>query len=247
VHSHESPLIFDPQRDPAIPMKLLRTLGIVLACVLAPLIYTIILEVTGMDRISRDSEHKLRPIIQYVEDFRKDTGRLPTDEEFHRTADSMAWMVVLRTKEDSYAARNGAKTSLDYMVGIWRADWYHYYKSWDHEFMSAADEMDDLWNGRGEAQADARMLSIGLIIYQRKHRKPPFILVDGNSASVYASGSQQNVFYDDIPPDKISPAGEFLDPWKHPFTFRIVSDKIVVSSAGPDGRRETADDISSEN
>ena len=100
---------------------------------------------------------------------------------------------------------------------------------------------------RRHAQADARMLQIALLIYQKKHGELPFTPTPGSSAPVYASGHQQNVYFTDLSPDVVSPAGEFLDPWKHPFTFRLAGDKIVVSSAGPDGRPENADDISSEN
>ena len=91
------------------------------------------------------------------------------------------------------------------------------------------------------------MLQVALLIYQKKHGELPFTPNPGSSAPVYASGPQQNVYFTDLTPDVVSPAGEFLDPWKHPFTFRLVGDRIVVSSAGPDGRPENADDISSEN
>jgi hypothetical protein len=132
-------------------MSVVRTLAKVCAIIAGLFVVLIavmiIVEETGMDRISRESERKLQPVIRFVDGFIKDNGRLPSHEEFHRAADPMAWMVVLRTKDHPYAARKGAKTELDYMAGIWRADWYHYYKSWDHKFINAADETVDMMNG----------------------------------------------------------------------------------------------------
>ena len=126
---------------------ILRIVGIIVACITLLIGYEIVIEITGMDRISRDREAKMKPVIKYVEEFIKNNGRLPTYEEFHNTADKMAWMVVLRTKDHPYAARKGAKKDLDYMVGMWRADWYHYYKSWDHKFLNATDETLEMMNG----------------------------------------------------------------------------------------------------
>lgn len=100
-----------------------------------------------MDRISRDREAKLKPIIQNMDDFIKFNGRLPTSVEFQNSINKMADMAVLRTKDHPYAARKGAKADLDYIVGIWRADWFHYYKSWDHKFLNASDETIDMMNG----------------------------------------------------------------------------------------------------
>lgn len=110
-----------------------------------------------------------------------------------------------------------------------------------------APKIDPTISDREGAQADARMLDVALRLYQRKHGELPVIPTDRNSAPIYASGSHQNVWIIDLSPEKVSPSGEFLDPWKHPFTFRLACDRIVVSSPGPDGRPETADDISSEN
>lgn len=85
-------------------------------------------------------ESKLQPVIQYMEDFIKQNGRLPTDTEFHKDADKLAWMVVLRDRSNSYASLHGAKSELDYMVGIWSSEWFYYYKSWDRGFLNASDE-----------------------------------------------------------------------------------------------------------
>jgi len=112
------------------------------ACLMRGLLLALLLGLSGCgnDRISADSERKLQPVIQFVDSFVKKNGRLPTDSEFHQAADHMAWMVVLRDKHNPYAASKGATNDLDYMAGIWRADWYHYYKSWDKKFLNASDE-----------------------------------------------------------------------------------------------------------
>jgi hypothetical protein len=96
--------------------------------------------VSGPDRISQDREAKLKPVIAYVDGFIKDHSRLPTAEEFRAATASMAHILILRDRTDPYAASTGAKTDLDYMVGIWRADWFHYYKSWDRSFLNGSDE-----------------------------------------------------------------------------------------------------------
>lgn len=49
-------------------------------------------------------------------------------------------MLVLLDRSNKYAASKGAKEVNDFMVGIWRADWYHYYKSWDKQFLNGYDE-----------------------------------------------------------------------------------------------------------
>ena len=49
-------------------------------------------------------------------------------------------MLILHDRTNKYAASKGAKSETDYMVGIWRADWFHYYKSWDQSFLNGSDE-----------------------------------------------------------------------------------------------------------
>lgn len=66
--------------------------------------------------------------------------RLPTEGEFRAGTAAMDQMLILRDRTNKYAASKGAKTETDYMVGIWRTDWYHYYKSWDKSFLNASDE-----------------------------------------------------------------------------------------------------------
>jgi hypothetical protein len=96
--------------------------------------------VPNPDRISVDREARLQPVIRYVEGFIKDHQRLPTQDEFRAGTASMDPMLVLRDRTHTYAASHGAKTENDYMVGIWRVDWYHYYKSWDRSFLNGSDE-----------------------------------------------------------------------------------------------------------
>jgi hypothetical protein len=102
--------------------------------------FALLLCCCGKDRISSEHETALKPVIKFVDEFIAKNHRLPTDHEFHETADKMAWMVVLRDNSYPYAASHGATSKLDYMVGSWRADWYHYYKSWDKQFINASDE-----------------------------------------------------------------------------------------------------------
>src|SRR4051794_5646332 len=97
----------------------------------------------GKDRNSREREAELRPVIQYVDAFIGTSHRLPTDQEFQEAARKHGWngtALVIRDKAYPYAASHGAKSNLDYMAGAWRADWYHYYKSWDKQFINASDE-----------------------------------------------------------------------------------------------------------
>lgn len=92
------------------------------------------------DRITVDREARLQPVIQYMETFVQDHHRLPTRDEFQVGTAGMNSNLILKDRTDPYAARKGAKADTDYMVGIWRADWYHFYKSWDKSFLNGADE-----------------------------------------------------------------------------------------------------------
>src|SRR5438105_2838279 len=104
-----------------------------------PLVFLLCLCSCG-DRISRDREARLQPVIRYTDAFIKEHHRLPTQDEFRADTAKMDSMLILKDRTDKYAARQGAKAELDYMVGTWRADWYHYYKSWDKKFLNGADE-----------------------------------------------------------------------------------------------------------
>jgi hypothetical protein len=92
------------------------------------------------NRISEDREARLQPVIKYVDGFIKEHHRLPTKDEFETNTAKIDPMLTFKDRSDKYAAKKGAKTELDYMVGIWRADWYHYYKSWDKTFLNGSDE-----------------------------------------------------------------------------------------------------------
>src|SRR5204862_312786 len=78
------------------------------------------------DRIGRDREARLQPVIQYMDAFVKEHHRLPTQDEFQVGTKVMDRMLILRDRTDKYAASKGAKSETDYMVGCWRADWFHY-------------------------------------------------------------------------------------------------------------------------
>ena len=94
----------------------------------------------GRDHISQDREKRLRPVTAYMDTFIRVHHQLPTQNEFQADTATLNPMLVLRDHTDAYAARQGCKADTDYMVGIWRADWYHYYKSWDHSFLKGSDE-----------------------------------------------------------------------------------------------------------
>lgn len=96
--------------------------------------------ISNPDRISANREVRLQPVIRYMDDFIRDHHRLPTQDEFRAGTASMDTMLVLHDRSHAYTASHGAKTETDYMVGIWRADWYHYYKSWDGSFLNGSDE-----------------------------------------------------------------------------------------------------------
>jgi hypothetical protein len=96
--------------------------------------------VSNPDRISADREARLQPVIRYMDAFIREHQRLPTQDEFRSGTVSMDTMLVLRDRAHPYAASQGARAEADYMVGIWRADWYHYYKSWDKSFLNGSDE-----------------------------------------------------------------------------------------------------------
>ncbi len=96
------------------------------------------------------------------------------------------------------------------------------------------------------ATGQARMLRFALGDYERKCGTLSSKPAPESSGTIYATGPRQNVKFRDLRPDAVSPAGEYLDPWRHPFVFRVSGDDYLVLSAGPDGRLGTADDISSD-
>lgn len=88
----------------------------------------------------RKHERRLQPAIAFVEETLTEKGRLPTHEEFFQWNEQNRGMFTLRDCSSRYAKSKGAKGINDYMVGVWRADWYHYYKSWDKSYLNASDE-----------------------------------------------------------------------------------------------------------
>lgn len=89
----------------------------------------------------RKHEKRLKPAITFVEGTLKSQRRLPTQDEFRKWKETQPrGMYTLRDRTDEYAASKGATNVNDYMVGTWRADWYHYYKSWDGKYLNASDE-----------------------------------------------------------------------------------------------------------
>jgi hypothetical protein len=99
----------------------------------------------------RKHERRLQPAIAFVEGFLAEHGRLPNAREFDAWSDRHGGMFTLRDHTHRYAASKGAKDPNDYMVGTWRADWYHYYKSWDKTYLNGGDE--DFWEDTQQPQA----------------------------------------------------------------------------------------------
>jgi len=88
-----------------------------------------------------ERERRLKPAIAFVEKTIETKGRLPNRNEFTRWEESQSgWIYTLWDRTDEYAARKGATNANDYMVGVWRADWFHYYRSWDGRYLDASDE-----------------------------------------------------------------------------------------------------------
>ena len=84
----------------------------------------------------------MKPAIAFLEKFKTENGRVAGQDELQRWADGNGqqyWFVV-RDAAYPYSVTHGASEDNDYMVGIWRAEWFHYYKSWDRQFINADDE-----------------------------------------------------------------------------------------------------------
>lgn len=72
------------------------------------------------------------PIVDYVVTFRKDKGRLPTEIEF-RTWSDIAYenkLIDYHSKKPDFIDDWG-KEGHDFLVGVWRGEWIHYYSTWD--------------------------------------------------------------------------------------------------------------------
>ena len=49
-------------------------------------------------------------------------------------------MYTLLDMTDPYAQSKGAIHTNDYLLGTWKGDWYHFYKSWDKKYYDGYDE-----------------------------------------------------------------------------------------------------------
>lgn len=83
-------------------------------------------------------ETELQPIIARVDTFINERHRLPDYQEFQGMSGDGNF--TLRNRMHKYARSKGATHECDYMVGVWRGEWLHYYKSWDHSFLNGSDE-----------------------------------------------------------------------------------------------------------
>ena len=75
---------------------------------------------------------ELLPLAAHVDQFRAETGRLPAEEEFE------AWARVAYPDKSVFYyvhkpafCRSWGAENRDFLVGIWRGEWVHYYCSWN--------------------------------------------------------------------------------------------------------------------
>ena len=71
---------------------------------------------------------ELLPLADHIEQFRINTGRLPTDEEF-KIWDQGSAKLYYRHKPDFCSS--WGEDGKDFLVGAWRGEWFEYYQSWD--------------------------------------------------------------------------------------------------------------------
>lgn len=75
---------------------------------------------------------RLLPVADFVKKFRIDHGRLPAQREFRKWAQSTEYQ-----KSANYFSmkpkdfRGWGEIGSDFMIGIWRGEWFEYYQSWD--------------------------------------------------------------------------------------------------------------------
>ena len=75
---------------------------------------------------------EILPLVEYVEQFREERGRLPSEEEFRIWSDSEYENQLTNyfpTKPDF--VRDWGELGHDFIVGRWRGEWVHYYSTWD--------------------------------------------------------------------------------------------------------------------
>ncbi len=86
---------------------------------------------------------RLEPAIKHVEEYVAKHGKLPSQRTFQNWADeSGAHMLIIWDRDHDYAAKHGATSGNDYLVGTWLSEWYFYYKSWDGNYIDASDDLD---------------------------------------------------------------------------------------------------------
>ena len=95
----------------------------------------------GLDEDYDKHLSRLAPGIAYIDQYIDQHDKLPTQREFQTWAEkSGAHMLIIWDRNHEYAAKHGAKTETDYMLGTWMSEWYFYYKSWDGNYVYAQDE-----------------------------------------------------------------------------------------------------------
>jgi hypothetical protein len=74
----------------------------------------------------------LLPMARHVEEVRRTTGRLPTDDEFKAWADATYTnkMIVYYQHRPDFC-RTWGRDGQAFLVGTWRGEWVQYYCSWN--------------------------------------------------------------------------------------------------------------------
>ncbi len=89
----------------------------------------------GIDQRMRNHEFvrdHLIPIADYVVDFRTSYERLPSEEEFRKWSNAVYEnkLIDYHIKRPSFV-NDWGKDGHDFLIGMWRSGWIHYYRSWD--------------------------------------------------------------------------------------------------------------------
>jgi hypothetical protein len=80
-------------------------------------------------------QDELVPLANFVEQFRDQNHRLPTQSEFKEWANQDKqhhWMVSYYPAKPDFVTDWG-KDDYDFLVGQWRGEANEYYRSWDHQ------------------------------------------------------------------------------------------------------------------
>ena len=81
---------------------------------------------------------ELLPLADHIEQFRINTGRLPTDEEF-KVWDRGSAKLYYSHRPDFCSS--WGEDGKDFLVGAWRGEWFEYYSSWNKKhFMRTENE-----------------------------------------------------------------------------------------------------------